>query len=156
LGLLPARECALSVHALPRSDSQTPVGAGMSARVSRSIRLTFISETTAVLAAVWVTRRVAIAYPTGVTAYLVLRQILNWFMGVGFWGLNISLPRAIAADHRVDARRRLVFAAALLTLPMLLVLILVALFAPRLASLLLLHDPGTEPIFVAASFLFVC
>lgn len=128
----------------------------MSARVSRSIRLTFLSEATSVLAAVWVTRRIATSYPAEVATYLVLRQILNWFISVGFWGLNISLPRALASAHRPEIRRRVVLAGLVLTLPMVVGITVVGLFAPRVASMLVLHDASADRVFVAAAFLFAC
>ena len=66
----------------------------MSRALGRPIALTFAAEAAATVATVWVTRRVAADYAAGeVAGYLVLRQVLNWVLGVGMLGLNVSLPR---------------------------------------------------------------
>src|SRR5215472_3040425 len=126
----------------------------VSNRTSRAIRFTFLGELTSVIAAVWVTRRIATDYPLQVAGYLVLRQILNWFLNIGLWGLNVSLPRALAAEPRPGAWHILVKAALLLTAPGLLIIALVAVFAPRPVALLLLHNADAERLLVAAVFLF--
>ncbi len=123
-------------------------------RSARPIALTFAGEAAATLATVWVTRRVAVAYvAVEVAGYLVLRQVLNWVLGVGLLGLNVSLPRALAADARPSARRRRLIAAASLAAPVLLVMALVAAFAPRAAAVALLHDGSEGALLAAATFL---
>src|SRR5207245_1768457 len=103
------------------------VGGG-GVKAARPIALTFAGEAAATVATVWVTRQVAIAYsPLEVAGYLVLRQVLNWVLGVGLLGLNVSLPRALAADARPSVRRRRLRAALLLAAPVLLALGLIAL-----------------------------
>lgn len=127
----------------------------MSAALSRTIALTLASEAAAVAATTWVTRRFAGIYAEHeVDAYFVLRQVLGWVLSVGLFGLNVSLPRALARDRAAPARRRQVMAALMLAAPVLAAIALVALVAPHAAARLLLRDAGAASLVVAASLLF--
>ena len=127
----------------------------MSKALSRTIALTLLSEAAAVAATTWVTRRFAGLYvEREVDAYFVLRQALGWVLSVGLFGLNVSLPRALARDRSAAARGQHVVAALALAAPVLAAIALVALVAPRAAARLLLYDAGAGGLVVAASLLF--
>ncbi len=127
----------------------------MSAALSRTIALTLLSEAAAVAATTWVTRRFAGMYAErDVDAYFVLRQLLGWLLSVGLFGLNVSLPRALARDRAASARRRQVWAALALAAPALAVIALVAVVAPRTAARVFLYDAGASSLVMAASLLF--
>ncbi|HXU68706.1 MAG TPA: hypothetical protein VN947_05230 [Polyangia bacterium] len=127
----------------------------MSATLSRTIALTLASEAAAVAATTWVTRRFAGLYVEHeVDAYFVLRQVLGWVLSVGLFGLNVSLPRALARQREPYARGRQVLAALMLAAPVLAAIALVALVAPRAAARLLLYDAGAAALVIAASLLF--
>jgi hypothetical protein len=127
----------------------------VSGKLSRTIALTLASEAAAVAATTWVTRRFAGLYAErDVDAYFVLRQVLGWVLSVGLFGLNVSLPRALARDPSSSARRRQVAAALALAAPVLAAIALVALVAPRAAARVLLYDAGAASLVVAAGLLF--
>lgn len=127
----------------------------MSAGLSRTIALTLLSEAAAVAATTWVTRRFAGLYVEHeVDAYFVLRQVLGWVLSVGLFGLNVSLPRALARETAPSARGRHVLAALMLAAPVLAAIAFVALVAPHAAARLLLYDAGAAALVIAASLLF--
>ena len=127
----------------------------MSERLSRTIALTLVSEAAAVAATTWVTRRFAGLYSErDVDAYFVLRQVLGWVLSVGLFGLNVSLPRALARNVATNGRRRQVLAALLLAAPVLVAIAAVAALAPRTTARVLLYDAGAGALVVAASLLF--
>jgi O-antigen/teichoic acid export membrane protein len=125
-------------------------------RISRTIAWTLVSEATSVVATAWITRRFAQVYAEReVDAYFVVRQVLGWVLNVGFFGLNVSLPRALAcASGSAAAQRRQVAGAFLLMTPLFATILLVALFVPSGAARLFLYDAGQAPLFVAVSLLF--
>lgn len=119
--------------------------------LARPVLLTFASEAASVVSTVWVTRRIATAYPGAeVAAYLVLRQVLNWVLGVGLMGLNVSLPRALAAAPDPAARARRLAAALVVAAPVILLLLAAPAVAPGLLARVILHDAGAAALMAPA------
>jgi O-antigen/teichoic acid export membrane protein len=125
------------------------------ARLSRTIALTLVSEAASVAATTWVTRSFAHIYAEPqVDAYFVIRQALGWVLSVGLFGLNVSLPRALARDSSVAERRQHVLGALVLSAPVLALIALIAFVAPSTAARVLLYDTSATNLVAAASLLF--
>src|SRR5262249_43073717 len=107
-------------HASPLAFG-APEGHVVNSRISRTIAWTLASEVASVVATAWITRRFAQIYiEREVNAYFVVRQVLGWVLNVGFFGLNVSLPRALAraAEGSPAGQRRQVAGALLLSAPL--------------------------------------
>ncbi len=122
--------------------------------MKRSILLTLISEAIALLATVWLTRQIALHHPTDLVAeYLVLRQVLNWVLGVGLFGLNIALPQALAGDRRPEVQRAKILASLMVAAPALSLLVLGALVPSQHLALALVHNAARQPLLRAGCLL---
>lgn len=114
-----------------------------------------MSEAASVAATTWVTRSFARLYAEPqVDAYFVIRQALGWVLSVGLFGLNVSLPRALARDSSAAARRQFVIGALALSAPVLALIGLIAFVAPGTAARVLLYDTSATNLVAAASLLF--